>query len=304
MGHRNRRDGLERSSGRGISRHSAGSAGERGSVFKSDRTGALDPTAALGHSPLAQRAEGAPYRIEYGVRADTSAPVLWIEESGCWFADADGKPARVQWHCPHRQRTPCPRRATGEIVPARPADRRTQSHASDRTLAEAIEKPCASRSSCASFMLIGIDHLARINDAFGFDVADAVISRRWLPAFAPGCAAATCSAGSPAKFGLILKNCTVDDMNIAAERFLAGIRDEVVPTKSGPVSVTAIDWCRQRAALRAAPDEISTAPTKRSTWRTVPVAAPDRFRSGVRISSATPKPCQHSRHRRNRHRAQ
>ncbi|MFX7571034.1 diguanylate cyclase, partial [Acinetobacter baumannii] len=41
------------------------------------------------------------------------------------------------------------------------------------------------------------------------------------------------------KFGLILKNCTVDDMNVAAERFLAGIRDEVVPTRSGPVSVTA-----------------------------------------------------------------
>jgi len=41
------------------------------------------------------------------------------------------------------------------------------------------------------------------------------------------------------KFGLILKNCTVDDMNVAAERFLATIRNEVVPTKSGPVSVTA-----------------------------------------------------------------
>ena len=41
------------------------------------------------------------------------------------------------------------------------------------------------------------------------------------------------------KFGLILKNCTVDDTNVAAERFLAGIRDEVVPTKSGPVSITA-----------------------------------------------------------------
>jgi EAL domain-containing protein (putative c-di-GMP-specific phosphodiesterase class I) len=41
------------------------------------------------------------------------------------------------------------------------------------------------------------------------------------------------------KFGLILKNCTVDDMNVAAERFLAGVRDEVVPTKSGPVSITA-----------------------------------------------------------------
>jgi EAL domain-containing protein (putative c-di-GMP-specific phosphodiesterase class I) len=41
------------------------------------------------------------------------------------------------------------------------------------------------------------------------------------------------------KFGLILKNCSVEDMNVAAERFLAGIRDEIVPTRSGPVSVTA-----------------------------------------------------------------
>jgi hypothetical protein len=49
---------------------------------------------ALGHSPPGRH--GAPYRIEYGVRTSTSAPVLWIEESGAWFAGADGKPARAQ----------------------------------------------------------------------------------------------------------------------------------------------------------------------------------------------------------------
>ena len=43
------------------------------------------------------------------------------------------------------------------------------------SLAESIEEAARFRSSFA-FMLIGIDHLARINDAFGFDVADAVIS--------------------------------------------------------------------------------------------------------------------------------
>ena len=40
--------------------------------------------------------DGTPYRIEYGVRASTSAPMLWIEETGCWFAGPDGKPARAQ----------------------------------------------------------------------------------------------------------------------------------------------------------------------------------------------------------------
>ncbi|MGC2320064.1 MAG: bifunctional diguanylate cyclase/phosphodiesterase, partial [Bradyrhizobium sp.] len=105
------------------------------------------------------------------------------------------------------------------------------------SLAEAIEEASRFRASCA-FLLIGIDHLARINDAFGFDVADAVISEvanRIRIRLRAGDALGRFSGN---KFGLILKNCTVDDMNIAAERFLAGIRDEVVPTSSGPVSVT------------------------------------------------------------------
>src|SRR3982074_3594150 len=47
-------------------------------------------TDALGHSAPARG--GTAYRIEYGVRTSTSAPVLWIEESGCWFAGADRRP--------------------------------------------------------------------------------------------------------------------------------------------------------------------------------------------------------------------
>src|ERR1700744_4772189 len=88
-------------------------------------------------------------------------------------------------------------------------------------------------------MLIGIDHLARINDSFGFDVADAVIAEVGKRIRARLRAGDVLGRFSGNKFGLVLKNCTVDDMNIAAERFLAAIRDEVVPTKSGPVSVTA-----------------------------------------------------------------
>src|SRR5262249_47765415 len=52
-------------------------------------------TDALGLSPAVRGGEGTPYRVEYGVRASTSAPVLWIEETGCWFAGADGRPARA-----------------------------------------------------------------------------------------------------------------------------------------------------------------------------------------------------------------
>jgi diguanylate cyclase (GGDEF)-like protein len=192
---------------------------------------------ALGQTPPARGGDGALYRIEYGVRTSTAAPVLWIEESGCWFAGADGKPARVQGivrvnnerHVRDEQLLKLSQRdpLTGEL-------NRTHLVAS---LAEAIEEAARFRSSFA-FMLIGIDHLARVNDAFGFDVADAVISevaQRIRGRLRGGDVLGRFSGN---KFGLILKNCTVDDINVAAERFLAGIRSEVVPTKSGPVSVT------------------------------------------------------------------
>jgi diguanylate cyclase (GGDEF)-like protein len=193
---------------------------------------------ALTLSPAAHGSEGVPYRIEYGVRAATSAPLLWIEETGCWFAGADGKPARVQGiirinnerHARDEQLIKLSQHdpLTGEL-------NRTHLVAA---LAEAIEEAQRYRTCCA-FMLIGIDHLARVNDAFGFDVADAVISdvaKRIRARLRGGDVLGRFSGN---KFGLILKNCTVDDMNIAAERFLAAIRDDVVPTRSGPVSVTA-----------------------------------------------------------------
>ena len=40
------------------------------------------------------------------------------------------------------------------------------------------------------------------------------------------------------KFGLVLRDCTPDDMATAAERLLAGVRDEMVPTQAGPIAVT------------------------------------------------------------------
>ena len=177
------------------------------------------------------------YRIEYGVRTSISAPVLWIEESGCWFAGPDGRPVRAQGvirinnerHARDEQLLKLSRHdaLTGEL---------NRSHLI-AGLAESIEEAQRFRTTCA-FLLISVDHLARINDAFGFDVADGVISEvaRRIRARLRGGDVLGRFSGN--KFGLILKNCTVDDMNIAADRFLAAIRDEVVPTKSGPVSVT------------------------------------------------------------------
>jgi diguanylate cyclase (GGDEF)-like protein len=195
-------------------------------------------TDALGQSVPAHSGEGAAYRIEYGVRLSTSAAVIWIEETGCWFAGPDGRPARAQGvvrinnerHARDEQLLKLSRHdpLTGEL-------NRTHLVAS---LAEAIEECARFRSTCA-FLLIGIDHLARVNDAFGFDVADGVIAEVGKRIRARLRGGDVLGRFSGNKFGLILRNCTVDDTIVAAERFLAAVRDEIVPTKSGPVSVTA-----------------------------------------------------------------
>ncbi|WP_297533662.1 bifunctional diguanylate cyclase/phosphodiesterase [Nitrobacter sp.] len=181
---------------------------------------------------------GVPYRIEYGLRASASTPALWIEESGCWFADADGKTVRVEGIV----RLENERRARDErLISLSRNDALTGEL--NRTyltaaLAEAIEEATRYRSSFA-FMMVGIDHLARINNAFGFDVADEVIgdvARRIRARLRGGDVLGRFSGN---KFGVILKNCGLDDASVAAERLLAGIREEIVITKSGPVSVTA-----------------------------------------------------------------
>jgi diguanylate cyclase (GGDEF)-like protein len=96
-----------------------------------------------------------------------------------------------------------------------------------QALAEAIEESARFRAVCV-FMLVGIDHLTRINDAFGFDVADAVIAE------ISGRIRARLRAGdvlgrfSGHKLGLILKNCTVDPTSLRSD--------------SSPAS--AMSWCR------------------------------------------------------------
>ncbi|HEU4805564.1 MAG TPA: bifunctional diguanylate cyclase/phosphodiesterase [Nitrobacter sp.] len=201
-------------------------------------SGSIRADILLATPPARQCGEGVPYRIEYGVRASASAPMLWIEESGCWFADADGKAIRAEGIV----RIENERRARDEqLIRLSRNDALTgelnRTHLT-AALAEAIEEAARYRSSFA-FMMVGIDHLARINDAFGFDVADEVIgdvAKRIRARLRGGDVLGRFSGN---KFGMILKNCARDDMSVAAERFLAGIRDEIVPTRSGPVSVTA-----------------------------------------------------------------
>ena len=267
----------------------------------------IEPSRSIRNEALAQSApargdEGVAYRIEYGIRAAASAPVIWIEETGCWFAGPDGKPVRAQGIV----RVNNERRARDEQLmrlsrhdPLTGELNRTHLVAS---LAETIEETMRFRSSSA-FMLIGIDHLARVNDAFGFDVADAVIAEVGKRIRAKLRGGDVLGRFSGNKFGLVLRNCTVDDTNTAAERFLAGIRDEVIPTKSGPVSVTvSIGAITIPRYARNADEAINRAQETLDGAKRRRVGSFALWRPNVERDAQRTR--QHPRHRRDRHRAQ
>jgi diguanylate cyclase (GGDEF)-like protein len=181
---------------------------------------------------------GVGYQIQYCMCPDPESETrLWIEDSGRWFAGPDGKPARAQGTIRViNERYERERRLsylarcddlTGEL------NRHNLVEILEKTLDEAMRL----RSSCG-FLLVAIDNLARINDSYGFDIADQVIGAvgKRLRSLMRGKDALGRYSGN--KFGVVLGSCTPDDMAIAAERLLAGVRDAMLTTGAGPVAAT------------------------------------------------------------------
>jgi diguanylate cyclase (GGDEF)-like protein len=87
-------------------------------------------------------------------------------------------------------------------------------------------------------MLVAIDKLSRINEAYGFEIADETINAVAKRLRAKMRGGDQIGRFSGNKFAIILNNCTSDDIEKAAERLVTGVRDDVVRTAAGPVAVT------------------------------------------------------------------
>ncbi|MGD9924550.1 MAG: putative bifunctional diguanylate cyclase/phosphodiesterase [Pseudorhodoplanes sp.] len=192
---------------------------------------------AIVHSAGADQGAGVPYQVQYALRSGPRSPKLWIEDTGRWFAGADGKP-----HLAHgvirvindrherEQRLAFLSRfdaLTGEI---------NRWHLTEQ-LAHVLQEAAQAQTSCG-FLLVAVDNLGRVNEAYGYDVADEVISVIAKRLRSRTRAIDTLGRFSGNKFGIILTNCAPEEIGAAAERFLAIMRDDVVMTTAGPVSVT------------------------------------------------------------------
>ena len=180
---------------------------------------------------------GVAYQIQYRMRPDPASETkLWVEDSGRWLAGPDGRPARAQGvlrvinerYEHERQLTFLASHdgLTGEL----------NRHRLSEVLEDAIDEALRFRSSCG-FLLVGIDNLARVNESYGFDIADQVIAAVATRLHSRMRGKDTLGRFSGNKFGLVLRDCTPDDMAVAAERMLIAVRDEMVPTSAGPIAV-------------------------------------------------------------------
>lgn len=90
----------------------------------------------------------------------------------------------------------------------------------------------------SAYLLIAIDNLGLLNNAYGYDAADAVIVQvgQRLEQTLRSSDVIGRVAGN--QFGVVLSECSEGDMALAAEKLLAGVRLGLIETPRGPISVT------------------------------------------------------------------
>lgn len=104
-------------------------------------------------------------------------------------------------------------------------------------LARAIEAARTGGGNCA-YLVVAIDRLAAINDAYGFGAADEVIVAvgERLSAVLPDRALMGRTAGN--KFGIVLASCADEELGAIAERLRESVRCEMIATRRGTVAAT------------------------------------------------------------------
>ena len=182
---------------------------------------------------------GTAYRVQYrftpaGRRSETS---MWLEDHGRWWPGPDGKPTRA--------------RGVIRVINDRYQEEQRLLYRSDHDeltgqlnrirLTEAldaiVERAGRSRQSCA-FLMVAVNNLALINETFGFDIGDEVLSAvaRTIKGKLRG--GDTLGRYSSNKFGIILNDCGPGAMRTAAERFMKAVRDTTIQTAACPLSAT------------------------------------------------------------------
>lgn len=177
-----------------------------------------------------------PFHCEYKLR-HADGRMDWIEERGHAECDGAGEPVRLvgvlrvvtqqKQRLAQLERLAFHDDLTGLLNRSRLRE----------ALEETVES-CLRRNVSASLIVVNIDNLGMLNEAYGYDVADEVIvavSRCIASAAGPEDHLARVGGN---QFGLLLPDEGGRRMEAAAQRILEQVRAAVIETMAGPIAVS------------------------------------------------------------------
>jgi diguanylate cyclase (GGDEF)-like protein len=192
---------------------------------------------AITRSPESDHGSGVPYRICYALAPFTGerrADATWIEDTGRWFADASGRPARAHGlvrvitdrHEADEQLQKRSRldAATGALNRASLMEHVGQ-------LLEAAQR----RPEGFIVLLAAVENLFALNRTYGYDVVDEIIAAMVVRLHGQMRSTDVIARYAGNKFALVLESCDADQMKVAALRFIETIAAAPFQTAAGPV---------------------------------------------------------------------
>lgn len=186
----------------------------------------------------AARDKGSTYSVEYSFQGTDDEPALWLEERGVCLYAGDDDPFRIIGTVRRLGRSESAHQdgdASGTLDDLTGQLNRTHL----LKILSAEIKACLDEGRHLSFLALGIDNLAMINETYGFDVADEVIVDVCRCVNEVLDTPVTIGRVGGNKFGLLLRSCNRTQMNRHAERLLTALRARLIATRAGQMSVTA-----------------------------------------------------------------
>lgn len=240
---------------------------------------------AVAQSGQRDAGHGTPFQTVYAIRQLGAEP-LWIQDTGRWFGGQDGRPVRVHGVVRVVSKPPEAEQASTASDGLTGALTRTQ-------LTELLDAEIAlarRQQRTLAVALVGVEGLAEINEAYGLDAADELIAgvaQRLRSVMRRGDCMARYTGN---KLALVLMGCAEEQLPIAANRFIASVRDLPIGTGAGPlkgaVRIGGVMLPRfgQTAAQALQHAEEALLDAKQSPTRAFVAFAPDR-RKDVRRQS-------------------
>ncbi len=196
-------------------------------------------SSAVNSGASSDNGEGVPFQVEYSIATAPGATfdVLWIEDTGRWFGDKDGKPARALGTIRVVNERHNLQQELVRLTKYDPLTRLPSRVILNEVLEKIAERVRTEETVCA-FVLLSVERLDLVNLTFGSEAGDEVlraVGERITRCLRSGDFVARFSGS---KFGIVLENCNARDLHVAGERFTRAISDNVIKTSAGPAAMS------------------------------------------------------------------